>query len=126
LGLSQDAVSYRLKKLMENIIVDFIPAINYRPLGYTIHAILLNISPLDKETDKKLGNFLSNNENVLWAVKTIGRFNLLAYICTRKESELQDTINQLRSMFPEQIKHYESLLGFDIHKYTYAPDCLFD
>jgi DNA-binding Lrp family transcriptional regulator len=125
-GLSPDAVGYRLRRLKERIIVAFIPAINYHRIGYDVHALLLNISPLSPENEKTLHTFLANDERVLWAVKTIGRFNVLAYVCTRDENELQDTINKLRSHFPEEIKRYDSLLAYEEYKYTYAPDCVFE
>ncbi len=124
--LSTDAVSYRIKRLMDNVIISFNPVINYKKIGYTVHALLFNISPLDKESEKRLHTFLSNDEGILWAVKTIGRFNVLAYTCTRSETELQDMVNRLREEFPEEIKRQESLLAFEEYKYTYAPDCLFD
>lgn len=125
IGLSQDAVSYRIKKLMQGLVL-FIPVVNYQRIGYTIHALMLNISPYDEKTETKLKNFFSNNPHILWAVKTLGKFNVLAYICTKTESELQDTIRLLREEFPDNIKRYESLLAIEEYKYTYAPDCLFE
>lgn len=124
--ISPDAVSYRLKKLMENIIIAFVPVINYTAIGYNIHALLVNINGLDKEKEKKLIDFMRTNDNILWAVKTVGRFNVLSYVCSKNESELQETINSLRNLFPEQINRYESLLAFEEYKYTYAPDCIFN
>ena len=123
--LSPDAVSYRLKKMAESIIIAFVPVINYQSLGYNVHALLLNIAGLDKDKEKKIAEFMKTNQNILWAVKTVGRYNVLAYICTENERELQETINELRNAFPEQISHYDSLLAFEEYKYTYAPDCLF-
>lgn len=124
--ISPDAVSYRLKKMEENIIIAFLPVINYHSLGYNVHALLLNLSGLDKQKEKKLSDFMKTNPHILWAVKTVGRFNVLAYVCTEKETEIQETINELRNAFPEQIAHYETLLSFAEYKYTYAPDCIFE
>jgi len=126
IGMSKDAVSYRLKKLEGSIILDFLPVVSYRMLGYEVHALLLNISPLDKESDKKLEKFLANNGNILFAVKTVGRFNVLVYVCTQNISGLQEVINELRREFAEQIKNFESLFAFERQKYTYAPDCVFE
>lgn len=123
--LSPDAVGYRLRRMKEKIIIAFVPVINYHAIGYNVHALLLNISPLSLEKEKILHNFLANDPHILWAVKTIGKFNLLAYVCTKDENELQATINGLRAEFPEEIRRYESLLAFEEYKYTYAPDCIF-
>lgn len=124
--LSADAVSYRIKKLMKSVIIAFVPVINYKSIGYNIHALLVNISSLDEHNEKRLSNFLESNDDILWAVKTLGRYNLLIYTCTTNDIELQKTISELRNLFPEQINRYESLLAFEEYKYTYAPDCIFE
>ena len=125
--ISADSVAYRLQKLKQRkIIMGYVPVINYAAVGYRITALLVQISNLDAEKEKKLRTFLETNEQVLWAVKCVGRYNLLAYICTAKEEELHQAINSLRALFPEQIKNYHSLLAFVEYKYTYAPDVLFE
>ena len=125
--VSADTVAYRLQKLkQQKIISGFVPVINYASLGYRITALMSQISNLDAEKEKKLHFFLENNEHILWAVKCVGKYNLLTYICTAKEEELHQTINALRTLFPEQIKSYNTLLAFVEYKYTYAPDILFE
>src|SRR3989338_6273790 len=124
---SADTVAYRLKRLQERkIITRYVPVINYASIGYRITALLMQISNLDAEKEKKLRTFLEMNEHVLWGVKCVGKYNLLAYVCTQKEEELHQAINSLRALFPEQIKNYHSLLAFVEYKYTYAPDVLFE
>ena len=124
--LSPDAVSYRLKKLVgSGVIINYSPVISYSTLGYNIYALLLNINSLGSEKEKILKSFLKNNDHILWAVKTVGRYNTLIYVCTKKEDHLHKTNTELRNLFPEQIKNYESLLAFAEYKYTYAPDVLF-
>jgi Lrp/AsnC family leucine-responsive transcriptional regulator len=125
-GLSADAVAYRIKNLVNSgIIVKFIPVINYASLDYNLHAVLLNISSLDKENEKKLAEFFTSNKNPLWAVKCIGRFNVLIYFLVRDTEDLQKTLIELRSLFPKHITNYESLLAYEEYKYVYFPKELF-
>jgi len=125
--MSADAVAYHLKKLKElKIITRYVPVINYALIGYRITALLVQISNLDQEKERKLQTYLEMNEHILWAVKCVGKYNLLAYICTQKEEELHQAINSLRALFPERIKSYHALLAFVEYKYTYAPDVLFE
>lgn len=127
MNISADAVAYRLRKLkQQKIMRGFVPVINYTALGYRVTALLAQISNLDAEKERKLQTFLETNQHVLWAVKCVGRYNILAYICTTKEEELHQSINELRALFPEQIKSYHTLLAFVEYKYTYAPDILFE
>jgi len=123
LNVSTDIVSYRLKKMQEgNFILKYTPAINYSALSYQVYAILLNIAGLYGETENKLGRFLKEDKNVLWGVKTIGRYNVMIYICTKKSEDLHDTINKIRNTFSKNIKDYKTLIAYEEYIYTYFPN----
>lgn len=124
--LSADAVAYRIKNMISSgVIIKFIPVINYTSLDYNLHTILLNVSGLDKKKEKILRDFLSTDKNTLWAVKTIGRFNVLIYLLVKNIEDLQQTMLELRSLFPKQINHYETLIAYEEYKYIYFPKGLF-
>ena len=125
-NLSADAVAYRIRNMINSgIIIKFIPIINYISLDYNLHTILLNISTFDEKREELLKEFLSTNKNILWAAKTIGRFNVLIYLLVKNIDELQETIIRLRSLFPKQINHYETLIAYEEYKYVYFPSELF-
>ncbi|MBP7708271.1 Lrp/AsnC family transcriptional regulator [Candidatus Pacearchaeota archaeon] len=126
LKISADNVAYRIKNLKEQgIITNFVPVFNYDALDYNLHAALLKIHPLDKEQDAKLSQFLVNNPNTLWAVKTLGKYNLLVYFLVKNMEEFQETILQLRSLFPKKITNYETLIGYEEYKYIHFPKEIF-
>lgn len=125
-NLSADAVAYRIRNMINSgIIIKFIPIINYISLDYNLHTILLNVSAFDEKREELLKEFLSNNKNILWAIKTIGRFNVLIYLLVKNIEDLQNTIISLRSLFPKQINHYETLIAYEEYKYIYFPSQLF-
>lgn len=124
--LSADAINYRIKNMIDSgIIIKFIPVLNYTSLDYNLHTLLLNISGLDEAKEKVLKEFLSGDKNTLWAVKTIGRYNVLIYLLVKNIEDLQDTVMKLRSLFPKQINHYETLIAYEEYKYIYFPKELF-
>jgi len=124
--MSADAVSYRIKNLMgSGIIRQFVPVINYASLDYNLYALLVNINNLDDKKEKLLKDFLSNNKNILWAVKTLGKYNVLIYVLVKDTEELQDTLLSLRNLFPKQINNYETLIAYEEYKYVYFPAGLF-
>lgn len=124
--LSADAVAYRIKNMIKlGIIVKFVPVINYASLSYNLHTTLLNIEGLNKDKEKILKDFLSKDKNTLWAVKTIGRFNVLIYFLVKNIEDLQESILKLRSLFPKIINHYETLIAYEEYKYIYFPSDLF-
>lgn len=121
--LSVDAINYRIKKMIkENLIQSFVPIINYSVLGYTTYIVLMDIHNLSKEKEKSLEYFLKGNENILWSVKTIGKYNLLVYVCVKKSDELHQTLMKLREIFSSDIKDYETLIAYEEYKYTYFPE----
>ena len=120
LDLSADAVKYRMKKLQNaGIIKGFIPVINYNVIGYHVYAILLNIAGLTPQREATLKQFLSTNKDILWAVKLIGKYNVLLYICTNEPNDLIKTTTALRSYFTEAVRDYETLINYEEYKYTY-------
>ncbi|HLC77654.1 MAG TPA: Lrp/AsnC family transcriptional regulator [Candidatus Nanoarchaeia archaeon] len=125
--MSPDSVNYRIKKMQEaGYISKFIPAINYSLLGRSVYAILLNTRILTKKEEDDLKKFFTHDLNVIWAVKTLGKYNLLFYLCTENQTDIHNTINNMRTLFPEKIKDYETLIAYEEYKYTYLPDVLFE
>lgn len=126
LKVSPDAVSYRMKNMINSgIITKFVPVINYSALNYSLYTVLLNINTLDKEKEIKLKEFLCSDKNTLWAVKTIGKFNVLIYLLVRDIEDFQEAILNLRRIFPKQINNYETLIAYEEFKYIYFPKDLF-
>jgi len=126
-NLTQDIVSYRLKKMKQGkFILNYSLGLNYHALNYQVYAFLLNIDPLYEEVDMKLKEYLKNDPNILWAVKTIGEFNVLAYICTEKSIDLHNTINKIRTTFKDNIKDYKTVIMYKKYKYTFVPEHLLE
>lgn len=124
--LSTDAIAYRIKSMVSSgVIIRFIPVINYAALDYNLHTVLLNINGLNEEKERKLKGFLSSDENVIWAVKAIGRYNVLIYLLVKNIEDLQKTMLALRGLFPGQVNHYETLISYEEYKYIYFPKDLF-
>jgi len=121
--LSTDAVKYRLKNMTEaGIIKRFIPVINYASLSLNIYVLLINIHAFDDKKESTLKQFLNQDKSVIWAQKTIGRYNVLIYLCSKNSATLHESVINLRSIFPDEIIRYETLIAFEEYKFTYFPD----
>ncbi len=124
--LSTDIVRYRMKHMQGGIILGYIPIIQYGTLGYSIHAVLMNITSMDEQKENTLKTYTEQNDHLLWAVKTIGRYNIMMYVAVKKQNEFHELINELRMLFPLQITSYATLSANTQFVYTYAPDCIFN
>ncbi len=120
--ISTDTVTYRVKRLQESdFILGYVPAINYNLINQSVHAILLSIPTMTEKDVGTIQEFLKTNKDILWAVKTIGRYNLVIYLCTETMEDFIKTTEQLRTYIPNKIKNYEILLNVEEYKYTYLP-----
>ena len=120
--LSADAVTYRIKKLQKsNYIIGYVPAINYDVINYGIYAVLISIVNFTQKDDALLTEFFKNNKDVLWAVKAIGKYNVIAYFCTQKMDDFIKTTEELRNYLTNKVQDYELLINFEEYKYTYLP-----
>lgn len=121
--LSPDTVAYRVRKLLDaGIILRFVPVINYAALSYSVYAVLFRISGLDEKKKMILKHFLHEQLHILWAVKCVGRYNLLTYVCVQNTDDLNKTITSVRTHLPDTIIEYEIMVANEEYKYTYFPD----
>lgn len=127
MNLSPDAVSYRLRKMLDaGYISNFVPAVNYSMIGYNVYAILMNIRYYNEKQEAGLQTFFKTDNNILWAVKTIGKYNLLFYVSAQNPTAVYETISNLRNLFPDGIRDYEVLIAYEEVKYSYLPEIIFN
>lgn len=127
LKMSADSVSYRLKNLEDsNHILKYVPVINFKSLGYNLYFLLLNIPTLSDKEESRLKDILNADPNLIWAVKSIGKYNLLAYALVKDVQELRKTGTSLKENFGQKLRDFDILVAFEEYKYTYLPKKLLD
>jgi Lrp/AsnC family transcriptional regulator for asnA, asnC and gidA len=124
MGVSHDTAGYKLKRLFP--LLSFVPVIDFSSLGYNVSLLFLEVINLDSEKMSKIKHFAESNSHLLWMVKTLGKYNILAYVCTKSQQDLHSTINEFRSLFPKQIASCEVMPAVAEYKYSYIPECLFE
>src|SRR3989344_2694587 len=66
-GLSQQVVDYRIKRLIkEQIITDFIAEINIEALGYTRHILYVQLRNVDETKEKEIITYFVNHPFLTW------------------------------------------------------------
>lgn len=121
-GLTSDVVRYRMANMKEACVFrSFVQMIDYSFLGYSIYIVLMNINSLDDRKEARLRTFLQASRHTLWAIKAIGNYNLLMYLCVNRTADLYEVIHGLRDMYAADVKDYEILVNYEEQKYTYYP-----
>ena len=118
--LSNDAVSYRLKRLiLARYILEFRPVIDYSVLGLSLHAVLLKIRDRTGESDAKFKEFLRSQRSVLWATELFGNWDYLLYVLTSSPEEMHEIVNDIKQQCFSHLQSYEVLFAYKEYKYSY-------
>jgi len=123
--LSNDAITYRIKKLIrKRVLSKFTVDIDWKKLGYTGYLLYLKLSNLTLEKEKKLIEFIRNQDNIMYSVKLMGNKNLLIEIYVKNIDELNKTTLELKAHLGVHLKELDILMFLEEHKYTNFPECL--
>ena len=76
-GLSQEAVRYRVNRLVENkVISKFFTVVNISMLGLTFYKILLKFHNINERKKEEIINYLIKQDFVVWIADTDGSYDL--------------------------------------------------
>ncbi len=104
IGLSKDAVNYRINKLQEaGIIKSFNAVINSGKLGYYGARLLLKFYHLSPQKEKEIIDYLLSNPHLKWMVSVEGTWNLNTWF-------LYNSIIELNSFYQEFLNLYRDYL----------------
>lgn len=114
-GLSKDAIAYRINKLEEqNVIKGYRTIINFQKLGFTQYRVLLNLVNINKIKQTEFIEFLKKEKRV-WGIALNEGIGDLAFTCLVKNKlEFYYFYEGLKNKFKKNIK--ESLIS-EILKY---------
>ncbi|MCB9361856.1 Lrp/AsnC family transcriptional regulator [Candidatus Woesearchaeota archaeon] len=103
-GLSRDAVDYRIKKLeKDGVILKFFPNLNYDKLGYYIFHIFLLIDEVDQKKKKELIGFLADHQNIYSVIEYNDRWDLEIAVIAKNLIEFDDIMMDIGVRFPQII-----------------------
>jgi Lrp/AsnC family leucine-responsive transcriptional regulator len=126
-GLSPDAVNYRLKALLKNgIILRFIPIINIPILGYNWYEIFIDLKRLSESEEKILKAKLKTISNLHYIVECIGKWNFEIHICAENNEKFRQVLMDVRNKLGDYMKSYGITMIFENYKNTTLPKGVID
>jgi Lrp/AsnC family leucine-responsive transcriptional regulator len=112
IGLSKDAVKYRINNLMqEGIIKSFNAVIDTGKLGFFSFRILLKFYRLSPEKEKEILDFLLKNKNLVWLVQIEGNWDVNTWFLYKSVEEM----NGFYQEFLEKYNNYIDKKEFGIY-----------
>jgi DNA-binding Lrp family transcriptional regulator len=109
-------VAHRIKRLEEKkIILGYGLLFNFNKLSYSYFRV--NLELRDISNIKKIINYCELNENIIYAMKTLGGSDLEIYFESTQETFLE-SMKQIRKQFPE-IRSWDYNILKKYHKFNY-------
>lgn len=122
LGMSANAIKYRIKGLMKSkVIIGFRTKINLSLLGYEHYKIFLTLKSVTKEKMEKLMGYLRFHPNVIYITKAIGTSDLEFEAMLKNRFELHSLMRELRLKFGDILKGYQTILTYEEILINYLP-----
>lgn len=122
-GLSRDAVKYRMERLIRHkILLKFTTIVNPPNFGFThIAYLFLQLWNLDEERENRFIRYLVNHPNVTYVAKVSGRWDYRIDITARNPGHYDDVLTDVRRRFQDIIKDYDTVTLLKEHKMSYFP-----
>lgn len=117
-----DIIRYRIKKLIDNkIIQSFRAVINRELLGYQYWNVLIKTKNLTDEKEKQLIYYLKQTPNIVFTSKYMDDFTFGFELEVKNIEELNNILMDFRYKFSDVVESYETILFFKEHKVHYLP-----
>lgn len=124
-NLSADAIGLRIKKLIKSGIIKKLNILpNFSLLGCSWYTFALRMKTLDKADELKFKTFVEDHPNIIKAVKTLGRWDLLVYITADNPKEFHKTIKQIKNEFSKIIVNYATYVAYKEHVFNSLPKAI--
>lgn len=124
-GMSADAVAYRIKRLVSSgVIRRFTIAADLTLLGLQWYTYTIETKMFTPENEATLEEFLDMDPSVIRSAKTLGGWDLLLYVVAASPHDFHVTVRALKGLFPSIVKNYQAWIAYKEHAHTPVPACL--
>ena len=113
-GLTPDAVSYRIKKLTkEAFILGYTAWFDAKKLGFEYYKILINFRAMTHNKETKFLDFCLEHDNVIFLNKCIGSWDIEVDILVENTLELHKFITEIKTKFGHIIGNHKYISAIE-------------
>ncbi|MFH1590403.1 MAG: Lrp/AsnC family transcriptional regulator [archaeon] len=122
-GLTANGAKQRIRRLeKEGIILGYRVFIDYQLLGFLHYRVFLHLESLTDKVERRIIQFLRQHRACPSITKTIGYCELEFRAICKDVNEFYAMMDDLRRVFPDEIKEYDSILYARMHEaWNYFP-----
>jgi len=109
-GLTPDAVQYRLKRLTERgFVLGYSAWFDARSLGFNYYKLLIGFRSATKEKEQEFLRFCEECDDVIFINKTIGSWDIEVDIIVRDNSELHGFMRGIKTRFGNIVGKHQAI-----------------
>ncbi len=110
IGISPDAVQYRLRKLVESKVISFFTAwFDRRKFGYEYYKVLIWLQYATIRDEKKLIAYCQQHPNAVYINRVMGNWDLEVDFDARNAVEIHEIVKSLKNRFAGIIRDHTTL-----------------
>lgn len=108
IGLSKDAVSYRIKRLEEaKLILGYYSVLNIAKLGLIQYKIFISFQNTNSRLEAEIIDYLKKDENIGWVVSCDGYYNLMAVAWAKDSIAFDEFFSKFLNKYSQYCKQRE-------------------
>jgi len=124
-GLTPDAVNYRIKRLTKNgFILGYTAWYDAKKLGLEYYKILIGFRAMTQEKEKKFLDFCLEHNNVVFLNKCIGSWDIEVDIIVENTGELHKFITEIKTKFGHIIGNHKYISAIEERMLNPIRECL--
>jgi len=121
-GISPDAVAYRIKKLEQSGVVRHYNIVPNEPkYPYLHYKVLMGMRNLTAVKETELIEFCRQHSNIVYVVKALGSWEFELDMEVENMEKFREIMMSIKSRFSDVIKDYSALHIYQVHKYNFCP-----
>ncbi len=123
IGLSRDAIKYRIERLLkQKILLKFTTIANPPNLGFTnISFVMFQLWNLNTKQEESFVKYLTNHPNITYVAKVSGRWDYKIEITAKTPGDFDEIFTTIRRKYPGIIKEHEITTLLKEYKMSYFP-----
>lgn len=110
IGISSDAVSYRIKKLKDDRVIKYFASwFNMYSLGYEYHKIFIWFYRVSSEKETEIIRYCEQHPNISFLTRVIGDWDVELDVWVKNTTELHELVWVIKNKFSDTIRDHINL-----------------